>query len=562
MLQRYGKQSVRQNFPPIKYKGPEFAVFGVPGLRNWCLFLILLRFLTFFVYFCNLKSLTMSVERNSQDNKNAGNNGAENGYVRTTGSFTEHLKAVKRGRWIRFSVVSLLFFGWVVWLQNPWVLIAYPLLIDIYLTHYIPFTAWRGWKNNVARTIMGWVDAIVYALICCYFLFAFVGQQYQIPSSSLEKSLLVGDFLWVNKITYGPRVPNTPLHFPLAQNTLPILNCKSYIDKPQLEYHRLKGLRGVERNDIVVFNFPAGDTVAEKVQNPDYYTLVAQFGRETVWNNPQQFGKVFYRPVDRRENYVKRCLGLPGERLKIVDNIVYINGEPLREPTNVQYNYIIQTSGGMLGDSEWETLGVNVDDRHLECDGRQYLNNSAQILVLRSLGLNVGENGETAPIYIAPLTAAAVAEARKMPAIAHVVMVPEGEMFPVYPISKDYGWTRSNYGEIWIPKKGESIALTTDNLPIYERPIRNYEGNDLRVADGVIYINGKPATSYTFKMDYYWMMGDNRDNSADSRYWGFVPEDHIVGTPVLILLSLEKDKGIFDGKIRWNRIFRLPNHDK
>ncbi|MDD6850912.1 MAG: S26 family signal peptidase, partial [Bacteroidales bacterium] len=167
----------------------------------------------------------MSVERNSQDNKNAGNNGAENGYVRTTGSFSARLKAVTVGRWIRFAVVSLLFFGWVVWLQNPWVLFAYPLLVDIYLTHYIPFTAWRGWKNNVARTIMGWVDAIVYALICCYFLFAFVGQQYQIPSSSLEKSLLVGDFLWVNKITYGPRVPNTPLHFPLAQNTLPILNC-------------------------------------------------------------------------------------------------------------------------------------------------------------------------------------------------------------------------------------------------------------------------------------------------------------------------------------------------
>lgn len=484
-------------------------------------------------------------------------NNKKNEYVRTTGTLGQRLKQVSKTRWIRFGIVSALFIGWVIWLQSWWVILFYPLLIDIYLTHYIPFSAWRGWKNKTARTIMGWVDAIVYALICVYFLFAFVGQQYQIPSSSLEKSLLIGDFLWVNKITYGPRVPNTPLHFPLAQNTLPVLNCKSYIDKPQFEYHRLKGLRSVERYDIVVFNFPAGDTVAEKVQNPDYYTLVAQYGRETIKNNPETFGKVFYRPVDRRENYVKRCVGLPGDTLQIISNIVYINGKPLKEPQNVQYNYIFQSTGNRLTDEQWEQLGVSIDDRHEEP-----VQNPLEAQFFRNLGFNVDETGKANPIYVAPLTPEAHAKAMEMNDICNIALVPEGEMIPVYPNTKDYGWTRANYGKIWIPKKGETVALNLENLPIYERPIRNYEGNDLKVADGKIYINGKEASNYTFKMDYYWMMGDNRDNSADSRYWGFVPEDHIVGTPVLILLSLDKDKSLFDGKIRWNRLFTKPNHDK
>lgn len=203
--------------------------------------------------------------------------------------------------------MAALFFAWVAWLGNWWVALFIVLLFDIYITGYIPLTWWKKSPNHMVRSIMSWVDAIVYALVLVYFVFTFIGQNYQIPSSSLEKTLLTGDYLWVNKMAYGPRVPMTPIHFPLVQNTMPVINTKSYIEWPQWKYHRLKGFGNVEHGDIVVFNFPAGDTVALKIQNPDYYSLVKTIGRERILNNPQAFGEVIYRPVDRRENYVKRA---------------------------------------------------------------------------------------------------------------------------------------------------------------------------------------------------------------------------------------------------------------
>ncbi len=475
------------------------------------------------------------------------------------GSLMERFKRVKRSRWIRFSIVSAIFIGWVIWLGSWWVILFYPLLADIYLTQFIPWTWWKKSKNSVVRSVMGWVDAILYALILVYFIFIYFGQNYQIPSSSLEKSLLVGDYLWVNKMIYGPRVPNTPIHFPLAQNTLPILNCKSYSDWPQWEYHRLKGLRKVERNDIVVFNFPAGDTVALKVQNPDYYTLceVEPGGRDAVRSQKDKYGDVVYRPVDRRENYVKRAIGLPGERLKIIHNVVYINGKPIKDPKNVQYNYFIQTDGRKISDDIWDNLGVSVDDRVLVP-----INTPEEKLGAASLGLLMSEQGELNPVYQVPLTNEMLKRLKSMPWITSIVKVPDNEMITVYPITHNYGWTHSNYGEIWIPKKGSTLKLTLNNLPQYERAIRNYEGNELEVRNGKIYINGKQTNYYTFKMDYYWMMGDNRDNSADSRYWGFVPEDHVVGSPMFIIVSIDKDKPLFQGGIRWDRVFRSANPDK
>jgi len=245
-------------------------------------------------------------------------------------------------RWIRFAIVAIIFYAWVTWLENWWVAPWIILLFDIYITGYIPFTWWKKSKNNTVKSIMSWVDAIVYALVLVYFVFAFIGQNYQIPSSSLEKTLLTGDYLWVNKMIYGPRVPMTPIHFPLVQNTLPIINTKSYLENPQWDYHRLKGLKKVERGDIVVFNFPAGDTVALKAQNPDYYHLVEMYGRAAIYMNKDVFGDVIYRPVDRRENYVKRAIGLPGETFKIVDGVIYIDGKPIEQPKHVQFNYYYQ----------------------------------------------------------------------------------------------------------------------------------------------------------------------------------------------------------------------------
>ena len=477
---------------------------------------------------------------------------AEPAYDPQTGGLKERLGRVKATRWVRFGIVSAVFLAWVVWLGNPWVLLAWPLLADIYLTQFIPWTWWRGVKNTALRTVMGWVDAIVYALVLVYFLFLFVGQNYQIPSSSLEKTLLTGDFLWVNKMVYGPRVPQTPLHFPLAQNTL--LGCKSYIEWPQFEYHRLKGLRSVEHGDIVVFNVPSGDTVAVNMPNPDYYTLcfevgaerlgagapreaIMQAGREYIAAHPQQFGEVITRPVDRRDNYVKRCVGLPGDTLAVSDGRVIINGVPETLPAAVQYLYYIEATAP-IDDATFERLGIAVDDRHLTDD----------------------RHG-----YIIPLTATMVKQLQALPQVTTVTRSVPGEVDALlsYPVGYNMGWTHTDYGPIWIPKRGATIALNAETLPLYERCIRAYEGNTLeRGADGQILINGKPSTSYTFKMDYYWMMGDNRDNSLDSRYWGFVPEDHIVGTPNVVLVSFDKDKPLNNGGLRWNRVFITPNPDK
>ena len=496
------------------------------------------------------------------DKKNSNFDTSRKWYNTNPGSLMDRLMKVKSSRWIRFAIVSVIFFLWVAWLGSWWLLIFWFLLADIYLTQYIPWAWWKTCRNRALVTVMGWLDAIVYALILVYFIFAFVGQNYQIPSSSLEKTLLTGDFLWVNKMIYGPRVPMTPIHFPLTQNTLPIVNTKSYLDNPQIAYKRLKGIRSVERNDIVVFNFPAGDTIALKVQNPDYYTLVAQYGRDRVWNDKATFGDVIYRPVDRRENYVKRAIGLPGDRIMIKNAIVYINGKPLKEPENIQYSYLVQTTGGEVSKDVWDGIDMAADDIHL-------LPNDPDITVsIMALGLNVNPDGSVNPVYSVPLTYAAKAKLIATEGIAKIVPMPINYDEGVYPITRNYGWNHANYatnvagGGIVIPRKGMTLLLNEFNLPIYERAIKNYEGNTLEVKDGKIYINGKATNTYTFKMDYYWMMGDNRDNSLDSRFWGFVPEDHIVGSPMFVILSLDKDKSLFGGKIRWSRILRDANPDK
>ena len=462
----------------------------------------------------------------------------------------QRLKEVKTTRWIRFGVVSAVYFLWVILMGNPWLLFGWLILLDVYITAIIPWGWWKHRKGAV-HAVMAWVDAIVYALVLIYFIFAFIGQQYEIPSSSLEKSLLVGDRLWVDKTVYGSRVPQTPLHFPLAQHTLPLVNTKSYIEKPQLKYHRMPGFRSIERGDIVVFNYPQGDTVTLKIQNPDYYQICYDLRRSGVANpkeyilqNPEKFGELVWRPVDRRENYVKRTIGLPGERIRIVDDVVYINGKPIAEPENVQYNYLIPVSGpiepGKLMD-----MGIRVEDFNQppirdEQHGLYY--------------------------YDLPLTKAMKSEMEKWPEVVGP-MIRESDsglldLGGVFPYDGNYGWTRNNMGELWIPKRGSTLHLTEAIYPIYERAIRTYEGNTLEKRDGKFYINGQETEYYTFKMDYYWMMGDNRDRSADSRYWGLVPEDHIVGSPVLILLSMDKDRSLSDGKIRWHRIFRNPNPDK
>ena len=464
-----------------------------------------------------------------------------------------------RRQWIKFGIVLLFYIAFLIWLKSWLGIIVIPFIFDAYITKKIPWTWWKKSKNKTVLTVMGWVDAIVFALVAVYFVNLYFFQNYVIPSSSLEKSLLVGDYLFVSKMSYGARIPQTPLHMPLTQHTLPVFNCKSYLEWIQWDYKRVGGLGTVQLNDIVVFNFPAGDSVATAIPADDLYrmsydagkqlsqpvdmsrlTLEQQrqvfeyyyaAGRKYINENPQLYGKVIARPVDRRENYVKRCVGLPGQTLEIKDRIIYLDGKPNKEPDNVQYRYIVRTKGRIPEDLCHE-LGISQED----------------------LMMYYAEES----VYNLPLTEKAKAAllARK-DIVVSIENMPDEPVDGLYPVNKVTGWTLDNYGPIWIPKKGETIDLTLDNLPMYERPIHAYEGNSIDVKDGKIYINGQETTRYTFKMDYYWMMGDNRHNSADSRFWGFVPEDHIVGKPIFIWLSLDQDRDWLDGKVRWNRLFKF-----
>ncbi len=306
----------------------------------------------------------------------------------------------------------------------------------------------------------------------------------------------------------------------------------------------MKGFDSVKRNDIVVFNFPAGDTVALKQTNPDYYSWCYYRGRDAVNHNKEEFGDIVYRPVDRRENFVKRCVAIAGDWLEIKNNQVYVNKQQQEKIPGIQYNYYVQTDGTLLKPDLFEKLGTSNDDIKLYDQG-QFIQEFA------SLGLD-----SKLPIYHFPLNEETYTKLKSTAGIVKIVIETADKPGDVFPLGGRKCWTRDNYGPIWIPKRGATLALNTYNLPVYERIIRVYEHNKLEVKDGVFYVNGKQTKTYTFKMDYYWMMGDNRHNSADSRYWGFVPEDHIVGRPVMVWLSLDKDKGWFSGKIRWSRFFK------
>lgn len=463
-------------------------------------------------------------------------------------TFMERLQSADKKQWVKFIVILLVIFGFMAWSGALWLLLLAPLALDIYITKYVPWGGWKNSSNPFLKWLADWIDAIVFALVAVYVINLFFFQNYKIPSPSLEKTLKVGDFLFVSKMSYGPRCPMTPLSFPLAQHTLPIIGTKSYIDHPQWEYKRLKGFGTVKRNDIVVFNFPAGDTVALNVPNPDYYSLVRSLGRDFVWSHPREFGEVVARPVDRRENYVKRCVGLPGDTLQIVKGDVIVNGGAPYAIPGMQFNYFVEMREP-ISNKLFEKMEVSVADRKII--------NSNQVN-LGDWGYQMDESGRWPLVYRMPLTKAAVEMVKKASGFVSIreEVAPVNDVFPYV----ENNWSRDNYGPIWIPKKGATVQLSLEILPMYAQIIRNYEGNELKVENGKILINGKEANSYTFQMDYYWMMGDNRHNSSDSRYWGFVPEDHIVGKPLVIWLSLDEDKS-FPFNIRWSRMFTMVHPD-
>lgn len=476
------------------------------------------------------------------------------------GGLKQRLEAVSILDWIITAILLVIYVGLIFWTGNPWLIIGIPFIFDLYTTRFIPWTFWKKPKpGKKPSKILEWVDAIIFAIVAVSLVHIFIFQNYQIPTSSLEKSLLVGDHLYVSKLSYGPRMPFTPLSMPMVQNTLPIFNCKSYVEWPKWDYHRLAGLDSVRRGDIVVFNFPAGDTVCVNMSNPDYYTIIlsqginslqrgdlakigefetswernhylSDIGRQRVRQPGSTLSDIVDRPVDKRDCYVKRCVGLPGDTLSVVHNTLCIDGQPFREYPDVQYCYRVESSI-ILPDRFFSQMGISNEDRAQAGRG---------------------------PVYILPLTAEKAKAVGAMQQIKSIEMLeeePDSLGLSVYPYSTDYPWSRDNFGPVWIPKRGATIALTPENALLYERAITAYEGHSLDVCAGKVYVDGSEASEYTFAMDYYFMMGDNRHKSADSRYWGFVPEDHIIGRPLFVWLSLDPDKSGF-GKIRTDRIFK------
>ena len=444
------------------------------------------------------------------------------------------LKGLLRGKWAKFVFWALLYVLWVIWLGNYWWLLGLIVIFDLHITRKVKWLFWKkeykeGEKHNAA---LEWLDAIIFAVVVVTFLNIFFIQAFKIPSSSMESTLYTGDHLFVEKLTYGPKIPETPLTIPFTHNV--IGNKESYSTLLHNDYRRLKGLGSLKRGDIVVFGFPNGDTVLSKAPAEDYYALCRSFGRDVVTD---RLGPVKVRPRDKKDHYVKRCVALAGDTLEVKDGFVWVNGVQQEVWPGVQLSYRVAVTAGKLNPKFIDKLGLNTGELYF--DSRM-------------------------PGYPAmPLTASMLQQVSSIAGVSSVgpdlqKCYPDGSGdAEIFPFDPSRGWTRDYFGPLWIPSKGATVELTDKDIPLYERIITSYEGHTLSLdEDGTPVIDGQRTRTYTFGQDYYFMMGDNRHNSLDSRYWGFVPEDHIVGKPAIVWLSTDGNRK-FPNNIRWRRFFKI-----
>ena len=436
------------------------------------------------------------------------------------------LKEFTGNKWTKFTFWALLYVLWVIWLGNYWWLLGLGVIFDIFITKKVRWNFWKkrykeGEKHDAAND---WLDAIIFAVVVVTFINIFFFQAFKIPSSSMESTLYTGDHLFVSKLTYGPRVPQTPLTIPFTHNVF--FGKESYSTLIQNDYRRLKGFRAVQKGDCVVFGFPHGDTVLRKAPAEDYYTLCRLMGRKQVIEN---LGPVIVRPADKVDHYVKRCVATPGDTLEVRNGLVWVNGVQQEVYPGMQLSYKVTTTGGRINSKLLSKLGLNTEELWYDASLPGYPAMPLTGEMLSKLGTynNVVSIEANVDEYPADY--------------------PDSYL-TIFPFNASYHWTRDFFGPLWIPAKGATVALTQENLPLYERLISVYEGGDP--------VKALEEGSYTFKQDYYFMMGDNRHNSLDSRYWGFVPEDHIVGTPSVVWLSTAKGKK-FPSNIRWRRFLKF-----
>ena len=444
------------------------------------------------------------------------------------------MKHILQNRWFKFGFWAVAYTLWVIWLGNFWWLFGLIVVFDLFITKKVKWAFWKkqykeGEKKN---PVYEWIDAIIFAILVVAPLNMFVLQAYTIPTSSMENSLMTGDYLFVSKLAYGPKVPQRPLSLPFVHNT--IFGVKSYSDLIKVDYRRMAGFSDVKRDDIVVFGFPHGDTVLKQLPTDDYYTHVRFNGRQYT---QRQYGPVIVRPVDKKDNYVKRCVAIAGDTLQVINGQVIVNGVPQESFSGIQNTYTVRTNGTSINSKILQQFDISAEQVWYNKDLPGYSNlplNEENVAKMAELA-NVVEVRQNIDVYPPDY--------------------PESPLM-IFPFSENFKWTRDNYGPIYIPAAGDTINLSIENLPLYERVISVYEGHSLEVKDRQIFIDGVPSTTYTFQMDYYFMMGDNRHNSLDSRYWGFVPEDHIVGKPVVVWFSTDRNKS-FPQNIRWNRLLKF-----